>query len=134
MSARENDIVRVFVYGTLKMGFPLFFHEGLMANRVEAFPARIRGELYDLGLFPALRLNSDDAVAGEVHVFKNPEETLEILDEMEGYFGPGQVNNYNRREVDAVSAERERITCFTYEYAEDLPKEYKIEDGRWPPG
>jgi gamma-glutamylcyclotransferase (GGCT)/AIG2-like uncharacterized protein YtfP len=133
LSPEEKERVRVFVYGTLKAGFSLFYNEELSANRLAGERAEIAGELYDLGPFPALRLSGRGMVSGEVHIFERPGETLAILDEMEGYYGPGEDNHYVRKKVEATLADGSRVACYTYEYARPLPEDARIEDGVWPP-
>jgi gamma-glutamylaminecyclotransferase len=73
--------VRVFVYGTLKRGFP---REDLMAGAVfEGSATTQRGyALYDLGAYPALVVGSEGAVIGEVY-WVDPEHLAE-LDRYEG--------------------------------------------------
>jgi gamma-glutamylcyclotransferase (GGCT)/AIG2-like uncharacterized protein YtfP len=85
----------IFVYGTLKKGEILaggWPHPPLLVE-----PAIARGNLYDLGPYPAL-VDGSDAVLGELwHI--PPEhfsETVAALDRIE-HFGVGEVDLYVRR-------------------------------------
>jgi gamma-glutamylaminecyclotransferase len=72
---------RLFVYGTLKRGFP-----GAHLLRDALFEgAAVTAEgfaLYDLGAYPALVRTSSGVVRGES--FSLPREMLAVLDEYEG--------------------------------------------------
>ncbi len=80
----ETD--KVFVYGTLRRGFPL--HEHLADDDVR-FVGKgwILGRLYDLGEFPgALPSRSPgDRIEGELYELANPQAQLEELDEVEEF-------------------------------------------------
>jgi gamma-glutamylcyclotransferase (GGCT)/AIG2-like uncharacterized protein YtfP len=91
-------IAQVFVYGTLKRGQERERNWPRPPRRIE--PAEIRGELYDLGPYPAL-LHGDDRVLGELW-FLEPadlEATLRTLDEIE-CFGVEDVDLYVRETVE----------------------------------
>lgn len=113
----------VFVYGTLRRG-------GVRAMP-ELFPgsefvgsASVRGQLYDFGEYPGLRLGeSGSEVAGEV--YEVSEEVLRKLDDIEA---PAY---YSRREVE-VSLGGESVTCWVYEPDLNLyPRRTPIESGDW---
>jgi gamma-glutamylcyclotransferase (GGCT)/AIG2-like uncharacterized protein YtfP len=54
--------LRLFVYGTLKRGFPA--HERFFGTGAEAEPALVRGSLFDLPAgFPALSVPPEDVLA-----------------------------------------------------------------------
>jgi gamma-glutamylcyclotransferase (GGCT)/AIG2-like uncharacterized protein YtfP len=94
-------IAQVFVYGTLKRGQERERCWPCPPRRVE--PAEIRGELYDLGPYPAL-VHGDDRVLGEVW-FLDPADvaaTLKTLDEIE-CFGVEDVDLYVRETVECRS-------------------------------
>ena len=115
----------VFVYGSLRRG-----NAAAMAVR---FPdatfvgtGKVRGCLYDLGAYPALRLNeSDTLVTGEIYEING--DTLSKLDQFE------LTSDYVRREVkveDGTAISR----CWIYipardaKFSSDLPL---IESGDW---
>ena len=134
-AANDDKLGNVFVYGSLKRGQPLYSLEGLEDLRLEVLPARMQGGLlYNLGPFPGMILKSNGgAVRGEVHRFRQIEKVLDILDEVEEYYGEGDPNNlYRRLEQDAEFLNGEgSITCWVYEYVGPLEGASLIENGIW---
>ncbi|MCG6918293.1 MAG: gamma-glutamylcyclotransferase [Deltaproteobacteria bacterium] len=134
-STKYHNTGHIFFYGSLKQGQPLYFLEGIKDLRLEVFPARMQGGLlYDLGPFPGMILKSKGGlVMGEVHRFSQVETVLEILDEVEEYYGEGNPNNLYRRvehEAELLNGEG-FITCWLYEYVGPLRGAVLIEGGVW---
>jgi len=77
--------------------------------------ARVRGALYDLGPYPGLA-SGEDVIVGEVWRFRAEDmrETLEVLDEIEGFCG-SEEDEY-RRVVIACETAAERLEAWTYLY------------------
>lgn len=106
----------IFVYGTLKRG----------EERARSWPhaprliewATIRGELRDLGPYPAL-LEGDDLILGELwHIAaEHLERTLAVLDEIE-CFGHEEVDLYVRRVVSACTLANEPREAWVYYLAD----------------
>ena len=117
----------VFVYGTLRGG------EQRDINRLQPTPAflgggQINGTLYDLGLYPGVRLGGRRWVHGEV--YKITPELERQLDEIEEVW-PQQTGEYARREVVVQCAEL-ALTCLVYEAAEARTQgRAVIESGNW---
>jgi gamma-glutamylcyclotransferase (GGCT)/AIG2-like uncharacterized protein YtfP len=131
----QSEIGYVFFYGSLKRGEPLYFLEGIGDLRLDVIPARMHGGLlYNLGLFPGMILKSHgDVVMGEVHSFRQIEAVLEILDQVEEYYGEGDPHNLYRRvqhEAELLNGEG-FITCWVYEYVGPLEGAELIEGGVW---
>jgi len=131
----QSEVGYFFFYGSLKRGEPLYFLEGVEDLRLEVFPARMQGGLlYNLGLFPGMILESSgDVVMGEVHSFRQIEAVLEILDQVEEYYGEGNPHNLYRRvqhEAELLNGEG-FITCWVYEYMGSLEGAELIENGIW---
>ncbi len=131
----RDQIEHVFVYGSLKRDESLYSLEPLVNLRLEIFPARIRSALlYDLGPFPGVVLKTEGGVVfGEVHRFRQIKAVLEILDEVEEYYGDANPHNLYRR----VEYEAEFLngigfaTCWLYEYAGPLEGASLIKGGVW---
>jgi gamma-glutamylcyclotransferase (GGCT)/AIG2-like uncharacterized protein YtfP len=81
--------------------------------------AKTRGILYDLPYgYPAM-IVGDGCVCGEILELDDAEKALAILDELEDYHGPGEDNEYDRRQI-AVTAEDGSVhACYVYVYPED---------------
>ncbi len=110
-----TPIHAVFVYGTLKRG----------ELRERCWPckplviewATLRGELRDLGEYPAL-IAGNDTILGELWILK-PEDvskTLAVLDEIEWY-GQNDADLYIRRTMPVRTLASEAVTAFSYWYA-----------------
>jgi gamma-glutamylcyclotransferase (GGCT)/AIG2-like uncharacterized protein YtfP len=98
--AASDPCSGVFVYGTLMRDEPLF-SEIVAASPTCILLARCRGQLFDLGPFPGLRLNGyqqQTEVEGEFVRFDDLSAALSRLDVVEGalpYCAPGGL--YQRR-------------------------------------
>ncbi|MGM8215458.1 gamma-glutamylcyclotransferase [Bacillaceae bacterium W0354] len=104
--------VNIFVYGTLlKNERNHSFLEGATCIAREAWTS---GSLYDTGKgYPAMTRHHTDRVYGEVY-----EVTLEMLskiDHLEGYFGKGKNNHYERIEQ-VVFTDFGPVEAFVYIY------------------
>jgi gamma-glutamylcyclotransferase (GGCT)/AIG2-like uncharacterized protein YtfP len=134
----------VFVYGTLKRGQ---LRETKWPREPRAIEdALVRGQLYDLGPYPALAPpalgSAGDRIAGEVWSFHRADvaEVLRVLDQIEGYDQPGEANLYERSEVRYELSDGRSGKAFTYFYAaghDRLTARHRIApaaDGlcRWP--
>lgn len=89
--SKRNNLVAV--YGTLKRGYSNHFllqeSEFLGRDRVHGLV------LYDLGLFPGARVEGSAEVG--VEVFAVSVETLQLLDELEGYRPEAPASSYFMR-------------------------------------
>lgn len=100
MSSADGPGVHLFVYGTLRRGLRL--HRFLAGSRFVA-EATLRGRLYDVGTYPALVLDREGQVWGEV--WEVDATTLARLDRVEDHVPGRQDNLYER--VDAVAVGNE---------------------------
>jgi gamma-glutamylcyclotransferase (GGCT)/AIG2-like uncharacterized protein YtfP len=121
----------IFVYGTLRKSgartisalFPTvkFVGEG-----------KVRGQLFDLGSYPGLRLDENsESVIGEV--YQIADEMLADLDEIEGcYPDDDDASLYLRREVTVELIDGTKINCWTYECNENnFQLDKLIDSGDW---
>ncbi|MGH3086141.1 MAG: gamma-glutamylcyclotransferase family protein [Rubrobacteraceae bacterium] len=154
------DKTSLFVYGTLKRGFPA--HERVFQGENEVAEAFVRGELYDLPAgYPALIVPKKDILAfgtddrrsdakaqaervfppgeapgpeesvhGEIILFGDPERTLSSLDEFEG-FDPDGESLYLRALLPAWTASGKPRLVWTY--VVNSPAGTRLPGGRWPP-
>ncbi|WP_197451947.1 gamma-glutamylcyclotransferase family protein [Rosistilla carotiformis] len=118
-SEAMDEAAMIFVYGTLKRGEcrERMWPKGPLKVE-EAF---VRGCLYNLGPYPAM-IAGEDWIAGEVWSIaeKDLAETIDALDEIEG-FDPASDNNlYTRVRINWYAApddSAKRGTASTYHYA-----------------
>ncbi len=58
---KHEPVITLFVYGTLKRGFPN--HDRFCRNAIAIQPATVWGRLYDLGAYPALEVPETSILA-----------------------------------------------------------------------
>ncbi len=116
-------ITHVFVYGTLQ-------REQCRGNLwprkpLDIIPGYVRGQLYDLGSYPALRFDDDeldaDWVAGEVWSFTEDDiaPTIVVLDQIEETNQPGRLNLYDCCLVRAYRSpdSSDSVLALAYQYS-----------------
>ena len=74
----------LFVYGTLRRAFDNEYARLLRASADFEREAAIRGRLHALGHHMAFAPGGDTEVRGELYRLREPERTLEALDDYEG--------------------------------------------------
>jgi gamma-glutamylcyclotransferase (GGCT)/AIG2-like uncharacterized protein YtfP len=75
----------IFFYGTLMAGFDRRRRAGIDDKLVYVGRAHIRGQLFDLGIYPVAVPGPEGQVWGEVYRTESPREVLTALDDIEGY-------------------------------------------------
>jgi gamma-glutamylcyclotransferase (GGCT)/AIG2-like uncharacterized protein YtfP len=84
--AETSAGARLFVYGTLRKGFP---SHGLLQRLHARFlgAGHVHGRLYDLGEYPGAvkSAGNTDRVHGEVYLVPRPDAVFRVLDRFEGY-------------------------------------------------
>jgi gamma-glutamylcyclotransferase (GGCT)/AIG2-like uncharacterized protein YtfP len=111
---------RIFVYGTLLSGFTNPHARLLQANGVLAGIGRVRGRLYNLGRYPAIRLGGEGWVRGEL--YELPPPVLGTLDAYEG-------DEYKRVMAVVALDSGRRVRSWVYEYLKSLPEWRRILSG-----
>jgi len=123
-----------FVYGTLKVGGK--FAPGFDADRLEVMPCSIKGTLYNTGWFPALVLDGDNEIQGEIHRYKNWNLVKRRMDRIECYNRKDPKNSlFVRHETEMETPNGAKVTVIFYEYNHErggIPKDFKeVESGFW---
>jgi pyruvate carboxylase len=77
---------KLFVYGTLRRGFPLHRELAKLDARYIG-RGRIGGDLFNLGEYPGVlpAASSRKGVEGELYELRKPEEQIPILDQLEEF-------------------------------------------------
>lgn len=128
-----------FTYGTLKRGQErhILLEQLYDETQIEIYPAHTTGQLYDLEYFPAL-LPGEDRIEGELIVINN-ENMVDIiksmLDNMEGYFGPGDERNLYYRDVKEVyllDGSIHQAYVYLFSRPSILDDTQRMEKGSWP--
>ncbi len=156
----EPSALALFVYGTLKKGFPA--HERFFEGDAKIEDAVVRGSLFALPAgYPALAVPSGDILAagtansladaekqcrtylarreapasyetirGEIVRFDDPERVLPALDAFEGFEPEGE-SLYLRVLIPAWTSSGEPSVVWAYIMGP--PSGERLPDGRWPP-
>jgi len=124
-----------FVYGTLKHGESRGgLWEEILGDSYYVLPATIKGDMYDLGFYPAV-IEGEGVIKGEAICVPSDMsiQVRDLLDRVEGYRGPDSPYNlYNRIEVE-IFTEADVFTGTTYFYAcpDRLRYMEHIPSGEW---
>lgn len=124
----DNNSIPVFVYGTLKRGHGNYMRL-LHGRAVFVATGAVKGDLFDLGPFPAMK-EGDGTVHGEI--FMVGPETLKDLDYLEGH-----PTFYKRTKMNLTqfggSVAQTPVEVEAYVYQGDLTHQVvkKCTDGVW---
>lgn len=123
--SEQENITHIFVYGTLmrKHNEQGILHHGGAEYVTEG---SIKGTMYDLGPFPAIKLEGEGRIHGEVHRLPEDGELLHHLDAYEGYNSNFPESSlYTRKEVVVEGFGR----AWVYEIVS--PRGEVVESGMW---
>jgi len=106
----------LFVYGTLRRGFPLHHHLKRMGAQFVA-TGIVQAELFDLGEFPGARqsVQPGKTLEGELYRLRKVAQTLKLLDQVEG-FSPRNPDGglFQRGTVEVTLANGEHRLAWIY--------------------
>ncbi len=122
---------RVFVYGTLRKGFPL--HSVLRKHGVrELREGSIRAKLFDLGEFPGavISTGTTDRVEGEVYELLRPELQIRELDAAEDCDPTDEENSlFVRQQTEVRMKDGTRMLAWAYFLPHKPTKGREIQSG-----
>ena len=124
----------VFVYGTLMRGECRHPVVGEAGGLECALLAVCPGALVDLGSFPAMLPPCCEGswVEGEFFRLSKPSSALKMFDEIEGFNGWNDTDNFYERRIVTVDVGDGRLRkAWTYVLAGDAPHKRRIESGCW---
>ena len=130
-----DEVSLLFVYGTLMRGGAneRFLASPDRARFVEE--ARVRGQLYDIGEFPALVPAEDDEpeswVYGEIYALENPDILLKTLDVIEGVNEAYPERSLFRRICLTAYSDSGEKTVWAYVYNQPLHHFPRIPSGNY---
>ncbi len=114
----EENIDKLFVYGSLRSGFHHPAYEYISKYFKLLSEAKVKGYLYDMGNFPAAVPTTDDAyIIGELYELKDRADFLWAIEQLDEYEGvrpeEGEVPMY-RRELTTVYRNNETTEAWIY--------------------
>lgn len=84
----ENNITKLFVYGSLRSGFHHPAYEYISNYFLLISEAKVKGHLYDLGIYPAALPTTDNTfIIGELYDLKNPADFAWAIEQLDAYEG-----------------------------------------------
>lgn len=124
---------QLFVYGSLRSGFnhPAFAY---ISNHFHLIgPARVQGQLYDLGDYPAaVPSDTGDFIMGELYALNEEQDFSWVIAQVDDYEGvnpdPGEVPQY-RREMTTVYLDNGMTGAWVYWYNHDVTGKPLIASG-----
>lgn len=129
----NSGIYHLFVYGSLRSGFPSPAYEYISRYFDHISDGKVRGRLYDMGTYPAaIPAHEDRFIIGELYKAKQEEEfswAMAQLDDYEGVNVEGDEVQLYRRELAEVHTERGTVTAWMYWYNGDVSGKTEIASG-----
>ena len=121
----------LFVYGTLRHGYPNRYARLLEHSALYLGTASIPGRLYKISWYPGVRLlkrgedaANKDSVVGDLFRLRDP-KMLATLDQYEGS------NEYRRVTATATSPDGTRVRCWVYEFIGGVLESQRVPSGDW---
>ena len=124
---------QLFVYGSLRSGFRSPAYEYISRYFILVGNARVRGKLFDLGIYPAgIKTNDNTFIVGELYTINNENEFAWAIGQLDDYEGvtvePDEVQEY-RREITEVHFNNSITHAWIYWYNGDVSGKKLIQSG-----
>lgn len=129
----EENIDKLFVYGSLRSGFHHPAYEYISKYFKLLSEAKAKGYLYDMGNFPAAVPTTDDAyIIGELYELKDKADFLWAIEQLDEYEGvrpeEGEAPMY-RRELTTVYYNNETTEAWIYWFNGKIEEQPLIASG-----
>lgn len=103
----NNDILKLFVYGSLRSGFKHPAYEYVSRYFTLIGDAKVKGKLYDMGSYPAaIPTEENNFIIGELYQLKNEKEFNWAFEQLDDYEGVHPENNEQSLYI------RQKVTVF----------------------
>jgi gamma-glutamylcyclotransferase (GGCT)/AIG2-like uncharacterized protein YtfP len=129
----KHQVYHLFVYGSLRSGFKSPAYEYISQYFDLVGEAKVKGELFDMGNFPAAKPTGEDKfIIGELYNIKHDDEFSWAIGQLDDYEGVDvaydEVQLY-RRELTDVYYQDKIIPAWIYWYNGDVNGKPLIESG-----
>ena len=129
----NNEIYKLFVYGSLRSCFRNPVYEYLTKYFYLIDEAIVKGKLYDLGDYPAATSTNEEIfISGELYCINNPLEFSWAIGQLDDYEGlnveEGEKALYKREEVTAYIKAAPH-TAWIYWFNGEISDKPEIESG-----
>ena len=126
-------VLPLFVYGSLRSGFQHPAYAYISRYFALQGTATVRGELYDMGSYPAaIPAHSDNWITGELYAIQKEEEfswAIGQLDDYEGINGEADEPQLYRREKTTVYLNGQPVEAWIYWFNGSVEGQPKIDCG-----
>ena len=116
----NNDVIKLFVYGSLRSGFKHPAYEYISRYFRLISEATVKGKLYDMGSYPAAIPTKEECfIIGELYQLKNEKEfdwAFEQLDDYEGVHAEDNEQSLYIRQQETVFVQGTTTTAWMYWY------------------
>ena len=130
---KSPEVYQLFVYGSLRKGFRSPAYEYVSRYFSLIGDAKVKGELFDLGNYPAAKpTDKNKFIIGELYRIRNENEfswALGQLDDYEGISGGFNEEQLYQREIAEVHFDNKITHAWIYWYTGDVTGKPVIESG-----
>ena len=130
---KNQEVYQLFVYGSLRSGFRSPAYEYISRYFDLVGEGKVKGELYDLGTYPAARpTDNNKFIIGELYRIRNEKEfawAIGQLDDYEGVSVAFDEMQLYRREITEVQIDNKITNAWIYWYVGDVKDKPVIDSG-----
>jgi gamma-glutamylcyclotransferase (GGCT)/AIG2-like uncharacterized protein YtfP len=130
---KNQEVYQLFVYGSLRSGFRSPAYEYISRYFDLVGDAKVKGELFDLGTYPAAKLTGTNKfIIGELYRIRNENEfgwAIGQLDDYEGVNVAFDEMLLYRREITEVQINNKVTNAWIYWYVGDVKDKPVIDSG-----
>jgi len=130
---KNQEVYQLFVYGSLRSGFRSPAYEYISRYFDLVGEGKVKGELYDLGTYPAARpTDNNKFIIGELYRIRNEKEfawAIGQLDDYEGVSVDFDEMQLYRREITEVHIDNKVTNAWIYWYVGDVKDKPVIDSG-----
>ena len=130
---KNPDVYQLFVYGSLRSGFRSPAYEYISRYFDLVGDAKVKGQLFDLGEYPAAKPSTEDKfIIGELYRIRNEKEFSWAIGQLDDYEGVNVAFDETilyRRDITEVYIDDKIIPAWIYWYYGDVENRPVIESG-----
>jgi len=130
---KNQEVYQLFVYGSLRSGFHSPAYEYISRYFDIVGNAKVKGELFDLGTYPAAKpTDNNKFIIGELYRIRNEKEfawAIGQLDDYEGVNAAFDEMQLYRRELTEVHIDNKVTNAWIYWYIGDVKDKPVIDSG-----
>ena len=130
---KNHEVYQLFVYGSLRSGFRSPAYEYISRYFDLVGEGKVKGELYDLGTYPAARpTDNNKFIIGELYRIRNEKEFAWAIGQLDDYEGVNVAFDemlLYRREITEVQIDNKITNAWIYWYVGDVKDKPVIDSG-----